>query len=93
METVLDDIEYHWGSPQSLNIAMWAPSIADDPQTAERMASYYRAAASPGAALAILNMNRDIDVRMVLPAIRVPTLILQSDRGARDRGGARALHG
>jgi len=75
-QTVLDDIEYHWGSPQSLNIAMRAPSIAGDPHTAERIASYYRASASPGAAGAILRMNREIDVRIVLPAIRVPTLIL-----------------
>ena len=55
---------------------MRAPSIAGDPHTAERIASYYRAAASPGAAGAILRMNREIDVRIVLPATRVPTLIL-----------------
>jgi len=75
-QTVLDDIEHHWGSPKSLSIAMRAPSIASDPHTAERIASYYRAAASPGAAAAILRMNREIDVRNVLPATRVPTLIL-----------------
>jgi class 3 adenylate cyclase len=75
-QTVLDDIEHHWGSPQSLSIAMRAPSIAGDPHLAERIASYYRAAASPGAAAAILRMNREIDVRNVLPATRVPTLIL-----------------
>ena len=75
-QSVLDDIEHNWGSPQSLNIAMRAPSIAGDPHTAERIASYYRASASPGAAGAILKMNREIDVRIVLPATRVPTLIL-----------------
>ena len=32
--------------------------------------------ASPGAALALTRMNAEIDVRDVLPAIRVPTLIL-----------------
>ncbi len=75
-QAVLDDIEQHWGSPQSLSIAMRAPSLAGDPHAAERIASYYRAAASPGAAGAILRMNREIDVRNVLPATRVPTLIL-----------------
>jgi class 3 adenylate cyclase len=40
------------------------------------MASYFRASASPGAALAIMKMNREIDVRHILPAISVPTLIL-----------------
>ena len=32
--------------------------------------------ASPGAALAIARMNSEIDVRHVLPVIRVPTLVL-----------------
>ena len=34
-------------------------------------------AASPGAAVALLRMNTQIDIRAVLPAIRVPTLVLQ----------------
>jgi class 3 adenylate cyclase len=75
-QSVLDDIEYNWGSPQSLNVAMRSPSIAGDPDLAKRIASFYRASASPGAAGAILKMNREIDVRSVLPATRVPTLIL-----------------
>src|SRR3712207_1119804 len=32
--------------------------------------------ASPGAALALTKMNADIDVRHVLPSIRVPTLVI-----------------
>jgi Adenylate and Guanylate cyclase catalytic domain len=43
---------------------------------AERTASYLRASASPGAAAAITRMNREIDVRHVLPATRLPTLIV-----------------
>ena len=35
-----------------------------------------RLGASPGADLTLLQMNAEIDVRHVLPAIRVPTLIL-----------------
>jgi pimeloyl-ACP methyl ester carboxylesterase len=50
--------------------------VAGDPKAVARIASYYRAAASPGAAAAIMRMNREIDVRHVLPATRVPTLIL-----------------
>jgi class 3 adenylate cyclase len=37
---------------------------------------YFRWCASPGALQALVTMNRDIDVRPVLPAIRVPTLIV-----------------
>ena len=73
---VLDDIDRHWGTPQSLNVTMWAPSVAHDRRAAEGIASYFRASASPGAAATIMRMNREIDVRHVLPATRVPTLIL-----------------
>jgi hypothetical protein len=75
-QRVLDDIEHNWGAPQSLSMAMRVPSVASDRNAAERIAAYYRAAASPGAAAAIMRMNREIDVRHVLPATHVPTLIL-----------------
>jgi class 3 adenylate cyclase/pimeloyl-ACP methyl ester carboxylesterase len=75
-DAFLGNMERNWGTPEGISVAMWAPSFAKDRHTAERMASYYRAAASPGAAVAIMRMNRDIDVRDVLPAIRTPTLVL-----------------
>ena len=43
---------------------------------AGEIVAYMRQCASPGAVEALAAMNRDIDVRHVLPAIRVPTLIL-----------------
>jgi class 3 adenylate cyclase len=75
-EHLFDNFGRHWGTPQSLAITMFAPTLASNRQAAERLASYHRASASPGAAIAIMRMNRDIDVRHVLPAIRAPTLIL-----------------
>jgi class 3 adenylate cyclase len=75
-DAALDDIEQCWGTPLSKIIATRVPSVANDPKAVARIASYYRAAASPGAAAAIMRMNREIDVRHVLPATRVPTLIL-----------------
>ena len=48
----------------------------EDPETARRLAEYFRRSASPGAVEALAHMNRDIDVRQVLPAIRVPTLVV-----------------
>ena len=76
LQRELDDIEHNWGAPQSLSMAMRVPSVAGDRNAAEHIAAYYRAAASPGAAAAIMRMNREIDVRHVLPATHVPTLIL-----------------
>jgi pimeloyl-ACP methyl ester carboxylesterase len=75
-DAALDDIEHNWGTPQSKVITMRVPSVADDLRTIERIASHYRAAASPGAAAAIMRMNREIHVRHVLPVTRAPTLIL-----------------
>jgi class 3 adenylate cyclase len=75
-ESFIDNLERNWGTPQGVSLSMWAPSIARDQRAAERMTSYLRAAASPGAVVAIMKMNREIDVRHVLPAIRTPTLIL-----------------
>jgi class 3 adenylate cyclase len=75
-ERVLGNIEHNWGTPQGTSLAMWAPSLMKDPIAAERMASYFRASASPGAAAAIMKMNREIDVRTILPTIGTPTLIL-----------------
>jgi class 3 adenylate cyclase len=75
-DSFLANLERNWGTPQGISVATWAPSLADNPSAAERLASYFRAAASPGAATAIMRMNREIDVRHILPAIRTPTLIL-----------------
>ena len=48
-----------------------------------------RAAASPGAARALVEMNSLVDVRGVLPAVRVPTLVLHR----RDDGDAHVEEG
>jgi class 3 adenylate cyclase len=66
----------NWGTPQGTGLEILAPSLARDPRAADGAASFFRAAGSPGAALAILQMASEIDVRHVLPAIHVPTLIL-----------------
>jgi pimeloyl-ACP methyl ester carboxylesterase len=48
----------------------------DDDQEARQWVDYLRWSGSPGAVEALALMNKEIDVRHVLPAIRVPTLIL-----------------
>jgi pimeloyl-ACP methyl ester carboxylesterase len=73
---VLAKIERNWGTPQGVDLNMWAPSIASDETLAAAATAYFRASASPGAVLAVMKMNREIDVRDILPSVRVPTLIL-----------------
>ena len=68
------EIEQNWGGP--LGIEDRAPSRAADPQFRKWWAHYLRQGASPGAALALTRMNAEVDVRDVLPLVRVPTLVL-----------------
>jgi len=63
-----------WGKP--VGIEERAPSLAGDAQFREWWATYLRMGASPGAAVALTKMNSEIDVRSVLPSIRVPTLVI-----------------
>ena len=47
-----------------------------DPRQAEWLERYWRCAASPSAAAEIERIGADLDIRAVLPAIRVPTLVV-----------------
>jgi pimeloyl-ACP methyl ester carboxylesterase len=51
-------------------------SLAVDEVDVSAVVDYFRWSASPGSVVALAEMNKDIDVRHVLPAIRVPTLVL-----------------
>lgn len=71
-QAYVDQVEREWGFESDLG--SMAPN-ADAALTAWWRARA-RASASPGAARALLLMNSRIDVRHVLPTIRVPTLVL-----------------
>jgi class 3 adenylate cyclase len=53
-----------------------APDVADDERLREWYGHYERLSVSPGLALATQTMLFQLDVRGVLPAIRVPALVL-----------------
>src|SRR5262245_14415029 len=61
--TVFSNIERYWGTPEGFDLGIWAASNVNDRSAVEGAAAYFRAAASPGAALAVMRMNREIDVR------------------------------
>jgi pimeloyl-ACP methyl ester carboxylesterase len=69
-----EDIERTWG--KEVDIEYYAPSMAGDQAFAVWFARYFRRSASPQAALALMRMNTQADIREVLPAVRVPTLIM-----------------
>jgi len=67
-------VESEWGG--LMDLAHYVPSKIDDEEFARRLATYMRRAASPGAAVALLRMNTQIDIRAILPTISVPTLVI-----------------
>jgi pimeloyl-ACP methyl ester carboxylesterase len=75
-EDWLDRCQREWGGPVGLD-GRW-PSAAHDERVRQWWARLLRMGASPGANRALQRMNGDTDVRHVLPAIRVPTLLLHS---------------
>jgi class 3 adenylate cyclase len=68
----IEEIERTWGG--EMDISSLAPSA--DEAFKRRAVAYLRRSASPGAAVALLRMNSQIDVRDVLPTIGVPALVL-----------------
>ena len=56
-------------------LSAFAQSLANDASAREWWARFQRQASSPGAAVAVLRMDYEIDVRPNRSAIRVPTLI------------------
>lgn len=70
----LEQIRRGWGGP--VGIETRAPSRSEDPQFRRWWCDYLRMGASPGAAVALTRMNARVDVRPVLGAIRVPTLVI-----------------
>jgi pimeloyl-ACP methyl ester carboxylesterase len=79
-----------WGAP--IGIDLRAPSMAKDERFRQWWARFLRLSVSPAAFAALCHMNAQMDIRPILPAIRVPTLILHSinDRTL-DVGGSRFL--
>ena len=63
-----------WGGP--VGIEERAPSMAADPAFRDWWATYLRMGASPAAAVALTRMNAQIDIRHILPTVRVPALVL-----------------
>jgi pimeloyl-ACP methyl ester carboxylesterase len=56
-----------------------APSLASDPEAVAQFAKFQRLSGSPGSVRTFLILNRQIDVTSILPALRVPTLVLHRE--------------
>ena len=73
----LETLEKHWG--EGVLVGLNAPSRRKDEAFRQWFGRLERAVASPGAILALMRANYEIDVRHLLPSIGVPTLILHRE--------------
>jgi class 3 adenylate cyclase len=64
------------GMGRGLMLDLFAPSLAHDERLRRTWSRYERQAVSPGMTIATVRFLYESDVRSVLPAIRVPTLVI-----------------
>jgi class 3 adenylate cyclase len=73
-EMLIRLVEQTWGTAEFAVATI--PSLAQDPSLLDAAARYLRLAASPATAAAIIRMILQLDIRPILPSIRVPTLVM-----------------
>lgn len=76
-ERIVSMAEQTWGRGDL--IAAINPSLAGDSAAVEAWGRFLRLSASPATAAAVMRMLFELDVRDVLPTIRVPTLVVHRE--------------
>ncbi len=66
-----------WGTGSL--VERFVPSAAADPNFRDWWGRFERLSMSPGATVETLRVNFEIDVRDILPSVRVPTLVIRND--------------
>jgi class 3 adenylate cyclase len=74
IDGLLSYVDRGWGTGGGL--PLFAPSRANDPVLQNWWGKLERLGASPAAAATLMRMNGQINVRDIIPTIRVPTLII-----------------
>jgi len=77
-EEWLASVRLGWGTRAWTvqNLRWQNPSLLQDPDLLEQWIAMARLSASPSSAEAVLRIEKDTDIRHILPAVRVPTLVL-----------------
>jgi class 3 adenylate cyclase len=73
-DAIVQTVDRTWG--EGLTMAAVNPSIAGDEEAVREWGRFLRLAASPAVAAAIIRMIFELDVRAILPTIKVPTLVV-----------------
>jgi pimeloyl-ACP methyl ester carboxylesterase len=77
-EAFLDEMANGWGTTEYMtDLIRWAaPSIAESDELTRQTIAYWRLASDTRAAVTLERLYSQTDVRQILPAIHVPTLVL-----------------
>jgi class 3 adenylate cyclase len=67
-----------WGTPETPSVPAFAPSQVGDEAFLRWWTRLERQSSTPKNVLAIMALNADLDVRQVLPAVRVPALVVHA---------------
>jgi pimeloyl-ACP methyl ester carboxylesterase/DNA-binding CsgD family transcriptional regulator len=81
VEAFVASAEESWGTGSSLR--SFAPNMVGNERFRNWWARFERLGTSPAGAIALARMNGQIDVRDILPTVRVPTLVIHRDKDAR----------
>lgn len=73
-QAILEQLRDGWGS--GITVFLWAPSLIGNAEASEVFSRLERHSASPGAAVAVFGLVYEMDVRDVLPNVKVPTVVL-----------------
>ena len=71
-------LDEYWGSGLSGEL-LYAPSLAGDPLARDFVGRFERMAGSPNAIKRLIAMNKQVDIRHVLPSVSAPTLVVHRD--------------
>ena len=74
LEELFSYIDTGWGTGESL--PLFAPTSEGDVAFQQWWGRFERLGADPGAAIALMRMNREIDITDVISSIHIPTLVL-----------------
>jgi class 3 adenylate cyclase len=77
-DAYLEELERRWGQPDYIReFYRWmSPSLSIDDEILERLTTYFRMTGGPGTAVALDTQERETDIRHVLHAVHVPTLVV-----------------
>ena len=87
-DALVASVDESWG--EGLTVAAVNPSIAGD-QAIRAWGRFQRLAASPAVAPAVIRMLNELDVRAILPTVRVPTLVVSRRDALFGAASGRAL--